>query len=271
MHRFLLLTLATFAACTVQGQPPEPVLAVPDKLVLQADFNQPMQLPKSIWATRQGTRWTVENGVLRGRQSSQEFQASREHHFGYEPRLSIPVTPADFIATFRIRFTGGSITSVTPFIEFDHHVCRVRFGKDSTTLLADHEIWKVAEAQDFVLSRDHWYAITAERKGTEFVMQITDGPLLYADHSEFGKTPQTGSRGMGVAGPKKGEVEIDDLKIWAVQKHVNPRWSTTRARIPDFTPVQLKTRKPSKTSRTRGRDGKGPAKAGESSQPKSRQ
>jgi hypothetical protein len=246
VNRFILIAAATFIACTTQSQPPKPMLAIPNQIVLQADFDQAMPLPKKTWLQRQGTRWVVTDGVLRGKQSSPEYQAAKQDHFGYEPRLSISATPKDFIASFKIRFMGGHETAITPFIEFDHHVCRVRFSQAGAILLADHEVWKVAEANDFIWKPNQWYSITAERRGSEFVMQIKDGPTLYADHPAFGQSASSGGNGLGVAGPKKGEIEIDDLTIWSIQERVRTDWPAARAKLPKLKPVQLKKPKTKK-------------------------
>ncbi|MGI9465665.1 MAG: hypothetical protein ACR2OA_00940 [Rubripirellula sp.] len=240
MNRLLLIAIATLIACTTWAQMPNPVLAIPSQIVLQENFDRPLSLPKKIWLQRQGTRWTVEGGVLRGKQSSPEYQAARQHHFGYEPRLSVSATPQDFITSFKIRFSGGRETAITPFIEFNHHACRVRFSQAGAMLLADHEVWKVAEATDFIWKPDQWYSITAERRGTEFVIQIENGPTLYADHPTFGQAASSGGNGLGVAGPRKGEIEIDDLTIWSIQKKTRSDWTAVRATLPKLKPVQLK-------------------------------
>ena len=87
-------------------------------LKVYQNFSQAKPLEKTVWQSRQGTRWAIEDGVLRGRESSPEFQSNRKDHFGYEPRLSIPVTPAEFVAEFSFRFVGGDETAIVPFIEF---------------------------------------------------------------------------------------------------------------------------------------------------------
>lgn len=255
VNKALLIAIATSVAYSVQAQTPKPLLAVPDVVVLASNFDINMPLPKSTWVSRQGTRWSIRDGVLHGEQSSPEFQASKQDHFGYEPRLSIPVTPNDFVASFKIRFKGGSETQITPFIEFDHHVCRVRFSQKGTVLLADHEVWKVAEAVNFTWQKGRWYSITAERKGSEFVMQIKDGPTLFADHPTFSGTASSGGNGLGVAGPKRGEIEIDDLKIWSVKQQTQKEWPATRAKFPRFTPVQVKKPKPKKPATVKGNAG----------------
>ena len=81
----------------------QPLMAVSDQVVLQDDFSETHPLKKGVWQARQGTRWEITDGVLRGQQSSPEYQAKKKDHFGYEPRLSIPVTPPEFIAKFSFR------------------------------------------------------------------------------------------------------------------------------------------------------------------------
>lgn len=240
MSRLLLIAVVMCLACAVRAQAPKPLLAIPNQIVLQEKFDQPMPLPKKTWLQRQGTRWAVEDGVLRGKQSSPEYQAAKQDHFGYEPRLSVSATPKDFMLSFKIRFLGGHETAITPFIEFDHHVCRVRFSQNGAILLAAHEVWKVAEAPNFIWKPNQWYSITAERLGSEFVMQIKDGPTLYADHPAFGKSASSGGNGLGVAGPRKGEIEIDDLTIWSIQQQARSSWPAARAKLPKFQPSQLK-------------------------------
>ena len=71
-------------------------------------------------------------------------------------------------------------------------------------------------------------------------MQIADGPTLYADHSAFGQSASSGGNGLGVAGPKKGEIEIDDLTIWSIKKQARTDWPAVRAKLPKLKPVQLK-------------------------------
>ena len=99
----------------------QPLMVIPNKSVLQETFSKSGPVKKTNWQNRQGTRWSVEDGVLRGRPSSEEYQSSRTHHFGYEPRVSVPVTPPEFLAGFSFRFIGGEETDIVPFIEQTFH------------------------------------------------------------------------------------------------------------------------------------------------------
>tara|TARA_R110002049_G_scaffold72490_2_gene187205 strand:+ start:238421 stop:239176 length:756 start_codon:yes stop_codon:yes gene_type:complete len=222
----------------------KPILAIPGRVVLEEGFSDAgMEVSKDVWLTRQGTRWAVEDGVLQGRESSAEFQAARKHHFGYEPRLSIPVTPQEFVAEFSFRFIDGEETAIVPFVEFGHHVCRIRFSREGASLIADHESLKLDESTDFVWQSGKWYHALAEMKDGQFVMQIAGGPTLAASHPSFRQPPSSGGNGIGFAGPKHGRVELDNIKI-ATAEDIRPDWKAAAARLGTFVPVRIKEPKP---------------------------
>ena len=233
----------------VRAQFPSPILSDSDGSVVSENFDQPHELEKTTYLQRQGTRWSIEAGVLRGRPSSNEYQASRDHHRGYEPRISLPSTPSQFQATFSIRFVDGKETAIVPFIEFGHHVCRVRFSEDGVALLADGETMKLAEVSDFQWKSGQWYHVTAEMVGPEFVFQIKDGPKLYAKWKSFSNPPKTGGNGLGVAGPKGGKVEIDNLTISKAKPAPKSGWELHKKQFPKFAPIQIKEPKKKKRAK----------------------
>ena len=180
----------------------QPLMAVADEVVLEEEFSEPGPLDKAHWGARQGTRWAVADGVLRGEPSTPEYQASKPDHKGLEARVSSPLTPDQFIARFSVRFSAGKETSVVPFVEFGHHVARLKFsGEGGLSLLADGETVKLAEAKDFTYEPGKWYHALAEMKGEELVVQFADGPVIYASHPQFAAPPSSGANGLGVAGP----------------------------------------------------------------------
>jgi hypothetical protein len=228
-----------FLVSLVQAADLKPLLAQPDQIVLQDDFSKSGPLDKKAWAKRQGTQWAVEDGVLRGKPSTPEFQASKKDHKGLEPRLSAPITPAQFIAKFSVRFDGGSETAVVPFVEFGHHVCRLRLTKDGVEVLADGESTKVAESKALKYEPGKWLHALAELKGDEFVIQFDGGPTLYAKHACFAKPVESGGNGLGLAGPKDGTVELDDVTLWSINAEAQPGWPAKRAALPTFKPVVI--------------------------------
>lgn len=209
----------------------QPVMVIPEKSVLQETFSKSGPVNKTNWQSRQGTRWSIEQGVLRGRPSSKEYQASRTHHYGYEPRVSVPITPAEFLAGFSFRFVGGEESDIVPFVEFGHHVCRVKFSSEGTFILVDHETLKVAESGDFKYVPGKWYHALAELKGDEFVIQFVDGPALYVKHECLAKANSSGGNGLGLAGPKDGTVELDNVSIWKIRSQFKRSWNDLRDRL----------------------------------------
>ena len=243
----LILTTLLVSFCSlnkvIADNQLEPLMAVPDQVALEQDFETPFDLKKEkeTWIQRQATRWAVEDGVLRGQPSSAENQAAKSHHKGLEARLSIPATPPQCIAKFSIRFLEGEETAIVPFVEFGHHIIRVRFNsEEGVTLLADYESMKIAEDKDFVYQPGEWIHMLAELKGEEFVVQIQDGPTLYGKHPIMPSPAPSGGNGFGTAGLRGGKVEIDNLTLWTVKKEAQPGWEARRAEFPAFEPFQVR-------------------------------
>ncbi|WP_395749016.1 hypothetical protein [Prosthecobacter sp.] len=228
----LVLTLSSATAADLK-----PLMAQPDQVVLQDDFSKAGPLEKTRWGPRQGTQWVIADGVLLGKPSSAEYRAKRKDHFGYEPRISSPATPAQCIAQFSVRFSGGSETPIAPFIELGHHICRLHLTKNGVEMLADHESVKVAEAREFKFEPGKWYHVMAELKGEEAVVQFADGPTLYAKHAIFAKPVESGGNGLGIAGPKDGSVELDNVTLWSVKAEEQVSWAAKRVTLPKLEPV----------------------------------
>ncbi len=246
--KFLLLFASLTADLSYAGENHlNPVMVVPDGIVFQSDFSESKSLNKKKWSRRQGTQWSITDGVLRGKPSTAEYQAKKADHKGYEARISAPMTPPQFVAKFSIRFIDGAETKIVPFIEFGHHVCRIKFSeKGGLQLLADHETMLVAEAEDFRFEPGKWMHVLAEMKGDEFVIQIAGGPTLYAKHPSFAVPASGKGNGLGVAGPKGGKVEIDDLTLWTIKPgSEQDTWADQRGSFSKFEPVQVK-KKPTK-------------------------
>ena len=105
---------------------------------------------------------------------------------------------------------------------------------------------RLAEAKTFVWESGKWYHAMAEMKGNEFVMQIADGPTIYGQRDSFAKPPGSGGVGFGVAGPRKGMVELDNVTIWSVKPEENADWKNRKAKFPKYEPVQIKEPKKKK-------------------------
>lgn len=244
MKYIAFITTLMFSVTAFAETPPalKPLMLVPDKLVLKDDFSKSGPINKEHWQIRQGTQWSVEDGVLRGRPSSAEYQASKTDHAGKEPRIAAPITPKECIAQLSVKFSGGEETNVVPFVEFGHHVCRLHFGKEITELLAAHDTLRVNEAKGFHYKPDTWYRMLWELRGDEVVVQIDGGPTMYAKHPSFVEHAASGAEGLGVAGPRAGTVEIDDVSIFNIKPGVTqPDWKGKKKSLKTYPPASVET------------------------------
>ncbi|QGJ71743.1 Hypothetical protein PBC10988_34500 [Planctomycetales bacterium 10988] len=216
----------------------QPLMAVPDSVVLEEDFAKPHPLSRDTWQRRQGTQWNIQDGMLIGTPSTAEYQATKKDHFGYEPRVSIPATPFEFIAKFTVCFQGGTETRQSPFVEFGHHICRLRISEEGTYLLTKKESLKVAEEKSFKLELGKKYSMLAEMKGDEFIVQIQDGPTFYVKDASLLDSIEKVGHHIGFAGTKDGSVEVDDLTIWSVRSAVQPNWEQSKEKLSTFEPVK---------------------------------
>jgi hypothetical protein len=237
---FIVLAAARIAAA--DSNTLKPLLAVPDQVILREDFATAKPLEKGKFTARQGTRWTIADGVLRGIPSSAEFQAKKKDHFGYEPRLSIPACPQEFIIQFDVRFIGGRPTAITPFVEFGHHIARIAWAGAGAKLVVDSESVQLAAAPEFKIEDGKWYHALGEIKGDEIVVQFAGGPTLYGKHASLAGQKD----GFGVAGAKGGTVELDNITVWSVKPETNPRWANTRAKLPAVDSTVVKQKAPAK-------------------------
>ena len=220
--KFSLLA-ACIACVTFSGQEEDasaslqPIMNVVADVVYQSTFSKAGAVDKTIWQKRQGTEWTIGEGVLLGEQSTAEYQAKREHHYGYEPRIKSLKTPRQFIARFSVRFAGGEETSLLPLIEFGHHNARLHLSKTGTVMLADHEQVQLVKTGAVKLESDRWYHVLAERQADELVVQFAGGPTLYAKHKSLAMPVADDTDGLGIAGTRRGTVEIDNVTLWSIK------------------------------------------------------
>jgi hypothetical protein len=151
--------------------------------------------------------------------------------------------PQEFIARFSIRFIDGAETRIVPFVEFGHHVARIKFSETGLSLVADGETVLLNETKEFKYEPGHWYHLLAEMKGDEFVVQFANGPTLYGRHTQFKHPATKGGVGLDIAGPRGGTVELDNLTLWSVKKEMQPSWIATKSNLERFKTRILKQKK----------------------------
>ena len=235
---FLSMVFAVVLTSTSMAEEPggleslNPIMNVPDKIAYQSKFAVARKLDKQQWQKRQGTQWEIADGVLRGEQSPKEYQAKKADHKGFDPRIKSLKTPRQFIAKFSVRFIGGEETNLLPIVEFGHHNVRLKFSETGVVMLADHESVQLARSKDIQLESGRWYHILAERSGDEFVVQIAGGPTLYAKHKSLAIPVADDADGLGIAGTRRGSVEIDNVSLWSIKREHASTWRATRSRLP---------------------------------------
>ncbi len=106
-------------------------------LVYSEDFDGELNL--DFWEVRQSSTWKIEDGILKGSQSSKEFQAKKiaegdEGHAGYKPVIWLKQVPAEFVCTMRFRYTGEAFHPRFPLLDLGHHFHTITFGAEQTSL-----------------------------------------------------------------------------------------------------------------------------------------
>lgn len=241
-----LKTLAAFTLLLAfaTAEDLKPIMTVPDKVVFQNDFSKAGTPDKANFSLKQGTQWSIEDGVLRGKPSSDEYQKSHKDHKGTEARISVVGLPAEYAMKFSFRFVNGEFTGQTPLIELGHHVTRVQWTTNGLRLLADHDALDVARAPTFKLQTNQWYKALAEVRGEEVVFRFDGGPTLYGSHASI----RSEKHDFGIAGLKGGRVELDDIAVWSVKSNATPPgWDKIKESLPKDKPIELAKKKGEKS------------------------
>jgi hypothetical protein len=213
-----ILCILTLAASASYGTELNPKYLKPGRTVYQNDFSKSEPLDKTRWQPRQGTRWTAEDGVLKGIPSTPEYQAKKKAtgkgHTGNIPRLYMLDTPQDFILSYRFKLEGGKSSARVPLVEFGHHVARIYFSPEGPRLLADHEEKTLAKI-DTPLELGRWYHVLVEARGDTISVQIEDIGILSVTDTFLGKTERPI---IGFTGNVNGILYLDDIRLMVVEK-----------------------------------------------------
>lgn len=255
LHHSLLWALSMLCGSSLAADgDPAPRWLVPDQILFADEFSDARgeiildrrNAPDAPWQPNQGTRWEVIDGVLRGRSSSPEFQASRPHHKGVHPRIVLSKTPEAYVLRFSMRlidgipFEAGKPRSVTPCIEIGHHVCRIAWEVNGATLLADGDTTQLAMDKEFKLVPGKWETVLIERRDDEVLVQFANGPVFHGKHASYVTDPHA----VMLAGLEAGTMEIDDVTLWSLKPGNQPGWDAFLATLPPQQNLVLRPKTP---------------------------
>ncbi len=255
LMRFALLALFPLAALAAELKP---LMVETDKVIFLDDFTQAREIKAAAgaaaknatapqpWNPNQGTRWTVADGVLKGQASTPEYQSSHDSHKGVHPRIVLNATPAEYAVKFSFRLIDGKAfdaanrKSVSPFLEFGHHISRISWGAEGAMLLADADSLAIDTAKGFNLETGKWYTVLAERRADEIYVQFQDGPSFHGKHASYKSDPHA----VMIAGLEAGKMEIDNVTVWSIKAGTNPAWEATLKAHPAIAEIRLHEAKP---------------------------
>ena len=208
----LLAVLFCFAIARGDEAKPKSDLFEKTKLVYEDDFDGELNL--DFWEVRQATTWKVEDGILKGSESSKAFQAKKiaagdKGHAGFKPVIWLKQVPEDFVCEMRVRWGAKQHNSRFPIFDVGHHIHTIHLGKTLTTLtiLKDKEKVRVEKP---LMPLNEWADVTiALKKG---VMHFSVNGEQHVFKSDL--IDMTGHSQIDFKGINFGTCEIDHVKVW---------------------------------------------------------
>lgn len=182
-------------------------------LVYAEDFDG--ELNPDFWEVRQSSTWKIEDGILKGSQSSKEFQEKKiaegdRAHAGFKPVMWLKQVPAEFVCTMRLKYDGEWGNPKFPLLDLGHQFHTISFGAEETTLtlFKDKEVVKTGAP---LLPLGEWAEVKIELK--KGVLLFTVNGKTHRFESEFidmGEQRQIDFKGLDL-----GTCEIDWIRVWA--------------------------------------------------------
>jgi len=190
----------------------QPELFQSTQLVYEDSFEG--TLNAEVWEVRQSSTWTIQEGVLKGSQSSKEFQEKMvakgdKAHAGFKPVIWLKKVPENFVCTLRLRYDGAVYGKGFPLIDLGHHIHTLTFSEKATTLTLKKDVEKlVIEAPLFSLNE--WHDVAIELKKGSLILSI-DGKK---HRFESANIDMTGQAQIDFKALDLGTCQIDHIKLW---------------------------------------------------------
>ena len=190
---------------------PESALFEKTKLVYEDDFDGELNL--DFWEVRQATTWKIEDGILKGSESSKAFQAKKiaqgdKGHEGFKPVIWLKQVPENFVCEMRVRWGARQHNSRFPIFDVGHHIHTIHLGKTLTslTILKDKEKIKIEKP---LMPLNEWADVVIELK--KGVMHFSVNGVKHVFESEL--IDMTGHSQIDFKGINFGTCEIDHVRI----------------------------------------------------------
>lgn len=214
MKPALLLSLAAVSGCSaLVADEYRPELFASLKPVYEDDFAGG-SIDAGHWQVRQGSTWTVKDGVLTGGPSPKEYQEKKiaegdAAHAGLKPVIWLEKVPGNLVVRLRLRYDAANYHPRFPLIDVGHHVNTILFGKEKTTLVLKKD-QKTVEAAAPLLALNQWADVAIELKKGSLVLVI-DGRKTRFDDPLIDMAGQQQIDFKGVDG---GGIQIDDVRVF---------------------------------------------------------
>lgn len=191
----------------------QPELFTSLKPVYEDDFSSGT-IDTEHWQVRQGTTWSIKDGVLVGGPSPKEYQdqkvaAKDAAHAGFKPVIWLEKVPEKLVAIFRVRYDAADYHPKFPLIDVGHHIHTFIFGKEKTTfILKKNE--KTEELAQPLLPLNQWADVVIELKPGVIVFKV-DG---VATRIEDERITMAGQQQIDFKGVDHGGIQIDRVAVY---------------------------------------------------------
>ncbi|MBL9151724.1 MAG: hypothetical protein JNK37_04550 [Verrucomicrobiales bacterium] len=174
-------------------------------------------LNTAFWEVRQGTTWTIQDGILTGNPSTKEFQEKMlakgdKAHAGFKPVIWLKQVPERFVFTARLRHRAGAFMPRFPLIDLGHHVHTLSFSEKATTVTIRQNVQTLTVAEP-LLTLNQWHDLAIELKPGQLLLKIDDKKHLFeSPHIDMAGQAQIDFKGIDL-----GTWEIDSVRLWEGQ------------------------------------------------------
>jgi hypothetical protein len=183
------------------------------KLVYQDNFDG-AQINAEFWEVRQNTTWKIENGILKGSQSSKEFQNQRiaagdKAHAGLKPVIWLKKVPENFVCQMRVRYDATAYQNGFPLLDLGHHIHTLTFSEKATTLTIKKDADKQV-VENPLFSLNQWHMVLIELKKGKLRFQVDEIQHLF----ESQHIDMTGQAQIDFKAVDLGTCQIDSIALW---------------------------------------------------------